>query len=585
MNTILKTETFDITPDQSLMPKLGQSGYSISEAISELVDNSIDARTEGEKLTINVHLSTEEIKISDNGCGMEKDGAKKSLILGLSQKKEGELGQFGLGMKTACTSLGKYFEVATKPRGTKEQYLITYNEDDFLKDKGWKSALHVMAAPAKESGTSVLVKDLRFKYYKGLDKRLSDDLVDRFAPFIFNSEVDIVLNGKKLRSAEPELIKDSRQEFEIELFNGKKVYGWLGILKKGSQAKSGFNLYRNNRLIRAHEKLGYQYHPSKMWITGEVHLNPIPVTHNKREFITTDEQYVDFLAKFSELIKPLLAKIKQRQNEEKVNDIAEEERETLKDNLLKAINMVDDFKELSGNFGDKPNKRSEDDGDLFNKERRSPIENRVTEVVEEPKAVDETPKRGRKPKRVQRKMARFITIAGNKFRFDYKWGELDEDIAKVSEIDKEKGLIVVTLNYNFPLISIVKDKYTYIALMVIEGIVEAFLRENNKGLEKLTELRDRTVKQFGKIVTEDIEATEYKEMESMNKLRMILEGSLDIPESLPVNQREREILYMRYGIGREAKNLQEIGSAYKLTRERVRQIINNSSETILKLVE
>ena len=36
--------TIDITPDKSLIQKLGLTGYRTAEAISELLDNSIDAR-------------------------------------------------------------------------------------------------------------------------------------------------------------------------------------------------------------------------------------------------------------------------------------------------------------------------------------------------------------------------------------------------------------------------------------------------------------------------------------------------------------------------------------------------------------
>ena len=95
----------------------------------------------------------------------------------------------------------------------------------------------------------------------------------------------------------------NEEHFVIDLSNGSKIFGWTGILEKGSQEKSGFNLYRYKRLIRAHEKLGYQYHPSKMWVTGEIHLDPIPVTHNKREFISTDQLFAEFFEKFKDILK------------------------------------------------------------------------------------------------------------------------------------------------------------------------------------------------------------------------------------------------------------------------------------------
>ena len=41
-------EFIDITPHRSIMCKISQTGYSVQEAISELIDNSIDARLEKE---------------------------------------------------------------------------------------------------------------------------------------------------------------------------------------------------------------------------------------------------------------------------------------------------------------------------------------------------------------------------------------------------------------------------------------------------------------------------------------------------------------------------------------------------------
>ena len=52
----MSVKKFDITPDLSLMPKLGQSGYSSPQAIAELVDNSIDARISSKLLKINIKI-------------------------------------------------------------------------------------------------------------------------------------------------------------------------------------------------------------------------------------------------------------------------------------------------------------------------------------------------------------------------------------------------------------------------------------------------------------------------------------------------------------------------------------------------
>src|SRR5665647_3562020 len=116
------TEIIDVTPDQTLMPKLGKSGYSIPQAIAELLDNAIDARIEGELLHIAVTLKAGEFIVADDGMGMDREGITNSMILGRSSKRD-MLGEFGLGLKTACTSLGKSFSVASSKLSQPFEYL------------------------------------------------------------------------------------------------------------------------------------------------------------------------------------------------------------------------------------------------------------------------------------------------------------------------------------------------------------------------------------------------------------------------------------------------------------------------------
>lgn len=55
----IKKETISIIPDVSLFAKLGNANYTVAEAISELIDNSIDARED--KVNINIKISKNEV--------------------------------------------------------------------------------------------------------------------------------------------------------------------------------------------------------------------------------------------------------------------------------------------------------------------------------------------------------------------------------------------------------------------------------------------------------------------------------------------------------------------------------------------
>src|SRR6266480_4814807 len=99
------SRTVDITPDKSLMEKLGSVGFTPEEAVSEFIDNAIDAQYDmrtGERLvpdpvTVEVFLSSNKIVIKDDAAGIaDFDRCMKTAW----SEKSGTstLGRFGLGM-------------------------------------------------------------------------------------------------------------------------------------------------------------------------------------------------------------------------------------------------------------------------------------------------------------------------------------------------------------------------------------------------------------------------------------------------------------------------------------------------------
>ena len=124
------TEYVDITPHKSILPKMGQAGYSVSQAIAELIDNAIDAKG-NEKILIDVTIKNDSIQINDNASGMNKEELAKAFSLAYSNKKN-KLGEFGLGLKTSCQSLGRQFYIKTSRNGDKNWFLIEYDEEDWL---------------------------------------------------------------------------------------------------------------------------------------------------------------------------------------------------------------------------------------------------------------------------------------------------------------------------------------------------------------------------------------------------------------------------------------------------------------------
>lgn len=569
-----RTKKIDITPDRTLFPKIGQTGYSAAQALSELVDNSIDATNqELDKVRIDIQVDRTKgtITVQDDGIGMTEEQAANSIKLGSSKKQDGDLGQFGIGLKASCMSLGGKFTLETSPRNSRKEYFLVFDEQDFLSKGSWSDfEIQIKSGSDKEkSFTRIKIEKLKIKFYPNFNEVLKKHLSERFSPFIANHEVEIRLNREKIKAERADIFPDSRKEFAISLSSGAVIRGWTGILKVGSVEKSGFNLYRNKRLIRVHEKLGYVYHPSKMSITGEIFMDSLPVTINKREFETENEYYIEFFQKFSEYLKPILAEVQQRHQEDKIKDLPREMKETLKDNLLKALNNSDELKELA--FPGSDVKKRDDEGDMDDREMRESPENEIGVIEREPET-----ERTRTPKKTSENKARFITIAGQRFRFDYEWGSLEESVAKEAYLDRDKNTIIVILNQNFHILKVLqRPDIFYHVIFLAEGIIEVFLRENRQSLEKTTPLRDSLVQRLANIMSEDVaEETATKESHILSAQTYLLKGN---SESVSLNKNEVHVLERRLHGG---LTYQGIATELGVSRQRVEQLFKSALRKI-----
>ncbi len=519
-----RIKEIDILPDRSLMPKIGQTGYSVSQAIAELVDNSIDARQENRVLLVEIYLDPNKkmIEISDNGVGMDEDTAANSIKLAHSTK-ENKLGEFGLGLKTAATSLGKEFSVFTTQNGSDEEYILEYNEERWLKFGDWRK--HEMkiktGVDKKRSGTTIRIKDLRFSIYPNLSGNIRKDLSIRFAPYIENGEVEIKV-GAKLCKPEPLELKtdyhnpDGKEPFKMKLESGNEIWGWRGLLKKGysgNKGEYGFRVFRRGRLIMQYAKIGFNPHPEARQIIGEIHLDHIPVTHNKREFIQESSLWQEIIKKegifwnfMRDIVREAYSSIRKTQIDQGILD----KMETQKDNIMKAIKKIPELKEYA--FPDIKEKakaeRSKNDGiDLAEIERRDPRD--VISIEEETIPINE---QTRKPKKKQMRKTYFIWIDGKKFKIKHSFVDLKtEDVLKDKDVDEITGIHVFT-NIVFPGFANTKDHVFYGAWNIAEAIAEVMVEKNKKPFEEVLKIRDLILKKSAEITCELDEVEKEKKI-------------------------------------------------------------------------
>ncbi|BBY28110.1 ATP-binding protein [Mycolicibacterium sediminis] len=105
-----------MTPSAArLTDSLRDIGYDFSSAIADLVDNSITAEATEVNVVIEFDGEASRVFISDNGRGMTLNGLTEAMRFGSRRRYgSGDLGRYGLGLKTASLSQGRCLTVVTR---------------------------------------------------------------------------------------------------------------------------------------------------------------------------------------------------------------------------------------------------------------------------------------------------------------------------------------------------------------------------------------------------------------------------------------------------------------------------------------
>lgn len=106
----------DVTPSaRRLTDSLRDIGYDFVAALADLVDNSITANASQVDIQIAFDGADSYVLIADDGDGMTENGLNEALRFGTRRDYElGDLGRYGLGLKTASISQCRSVTVVTR---------------------------------------------------------------------------------------------------------------------------------------------------------------------------------------------------------------------------------------------------------------------------------------------------------------------------------------------------------------------------------------------------------------------------------------------------------------------------------------
>lgn len=318
---------------------LGRIGYDPVSAILDIVDNSVSAgatsvginlnqesekRKEGQRGRLRAILKS--LVVVDNGCGMDENGLANALTLGSTPHNYSEhtLSKFGMGLKTATSSLGKRLEIISRAENNpkvlkavldqdiinqKQQYVYELTEpteedlrllDDCTLDKSGTLIRVTKLFDKSLPRISEIVDGLKRKagviYYYYLTgqaagfERLSlkiDDVDVAAVDPLFVSEIDTEdgdLDEHKWDGLHPKWITKS-QSFQLD--STGTTYGKIdmtqlphppsveakGLMKRNEcrthyrigPGNYGIYIYRNWRLISWADSLGFYQPDQDLW--------------------------------------------------------------------------------------------------------------------------------------------------------------------------------------------------------------------------------------------------------------------------------------------------------------------------------
>lgn len=134
-------EIVEPTPSP-ILESMRAFGYTTQTAIADLIDNSISA--EASEVDVDFHWNQKDswVTVRDNGWGMSEIVLVNAMRLGsrspVEERRRGDLGRFGLGLKTASFSQCRELTVLTKVAGSDVENIRRWNLDEVRTSGEWR---------------------------------------------------------------------------------------------------------------------------------------------------------------------------------------------------------------------------------------------------------------------------------------------------------------------------------------------------------------------------------------------------------------------------------------------------------------
>ncbi|MFV9475529.1 ATP-binding protein [Advenella sp. RU8] len=282
----------------SMLESLRGMGYSTGTAVADIVDNSISAGASRVDIQFTWAGKASRVAILDNGRGMNDMELENAMTLGdkspLELRADGDLGRFGMGLKTASFSQCRRLTVASTT--SESRSCLRWDLDEIARNPeiGW--ALHEGPASGSEEfiapalqqphGCLVLWEELDRIITKAFSVDHFLDLVDeveRHLAMVFHRIIEgpkpalfLTINGHAVVPWDPFMSGHVAKPWESPIARRMTEAGQISVQchvlphkdrlsieefnhyggPAGWTAQQGFYVYRNKRLLVAGGWLG-----------------------------------------------------------------------------------------------------------------------------------------------------------------------------------------------------------------------------------------------------------------------------------------------------------------------------------------
>ncbi len=207
----------------ALVPSLRGLGYSLQTAIADLIDNSITAQASRVDIVPDWNGGKPVVAIVDDGQGMDRDTLVGAMRFGCAgpgaERAAGDLGRFGLGLKTASLSQARRLTVASCHGGAFNCYRWDLDhierEDanwELLEGAASESKHRFEALRHKGRGTVVLWEEIDFgrkserpdaDWFRSELALLEHHLAMVFHRFLADDRLNIFIGGTAVAPWDP----------------------------------------------------------------------------------------------------------------------------------------------------------------------------------------------------------------------------------------------------------------------------------------------------------------------------------------------------------------------------------------------